>query len=112
LNINDVFGNGEHLTAADLKNKKHKLQIAGVTKKDFDNGSKLIVSFHGKEKTLAVNKTNARLIAAAYGPDTDEWMDKEIILYPTKVTYKDQLVDAIRVEIPLKDVDKDEDIPF
>ena len=110
MDINDIFG-GQFLKASDLSGRKIKVQISKVDTKDFDNGKKIILGFHGKEKGLAVNKTNARMIASSYGTKTEGWVDKEIILYPTKVLYQDQMVDAIRVEMPMEAADE-KDIPF
>lgn len=55
------------------------------------------VYFDGKDRGLALNKTNGRLIAGMYGPDTREWIGKRITLYPTTTTFGSDTVDCIRV---------------
>lgn len=64
---------------------------------------KIRISFVGKEKGLILNKTNAMTISHVYGPDTDQWLNKEIFLFSTKVDFGGQMVDAIRVNVPLQE---------
>ena len=49
---------------------------------------------------MVLNKTNARMISAAYGDETDQWEDQEIIIFSMKVQFGDEIVDGIRVKIP------------
>ncbi len=58
---------------------------------------KPIVSFQGKEKAMAMNKTNSRIIAAMYGNDTSAWVGKMITIYPTQTQFGNDTVDCIRV---------------
>lgn len=58
---------------------------------------KPIVYFRGKEKGLALNKTNAKAVAAMYGNDTSKWAGKAITLYPTQTQFGGDTVDCIRV---------------
>ena len=58
---------------------------------------KPLVFFVGKEKALALNKTNAKIIAAMYGTDTAEWAGKKITIYPTRTEMAGETVDCIRV---------------
>ena len=67
---------------------------------------KLSLSFKDKEKCLVLNKTNAMTISHVYGPDTDGWINKEIFLFSTKVDFGGQMVDAIRINVPLQEVDQ------
>jgi hypothetical protein len=52
------------------------------------------------EKGFVCNATNYDVIADAYGDETDDWTGQPIELFPTKVAFKGQLTDAIRVRIP------------
>ena len=65
-----------------------------------DGKQKPVIYFRGKEKGLVCNATNYDVIADAYGDETDDWAGQPIELYPTKVPFKGQLTDAIRVRIP------------
>ncbi len=59
---------------------------------------KPVAYFEGKEKGLALNSTNCKLIAAMYGNDTDGWIGKKITLYPTTTSFGSQSdIECIRV---------------
>lgn len=103
MNINEVYPDtSSSLKAEDLKGSRVKVQIASVKVQEFENdgkkGNKLVLSFVGKEKTLVLNKTNANSIAKMFGPDTDNWIDGTIQIYPTTTTFGDKKdVPCIRV---------------
>jgi hypothetical protein len=46
---------------------------------------------------LVLCKTNAKIIAGMFGPDTDRWVGQRITLYPTKVEAFGAMVEAIRI---------------
>jgi len=86
------------LKAADLNMQEHTLTISDISEAEVGGKMKLILHFAGKEKTLVLNKTNKDAIGYAYGEeDTDPWIGKTLILYPTKVDYQGKSVEAIRV---------------
>lgn len=101
MNINELYPSN-YLKASDLNGRKVKVTIKGVETEQLGDKSKAIVYFVGKDKGLACNKTNAMVIASAYGPETAGWSGKDIYLYPTKVNMNGQMVDAIRVEPALE----------
>lgn len=111
MDINSAFPS-KFLKAADLQGKKIKVTIERVEMQDFDGTPKPVIYFQGKEKGLATNRTNAMVIASAYGPETDGWTGKEIALYTAKVSFQGQMIDALRVEIPQQEAAPDESIPF
>ncbi len=47
---------------------------------------KPVMYFVGKEKGMALNKTNGETVAAAFGYETDEWAGKRVSLYITQTT--------------------------
>jgi hypothetical protein len=117
--IDDIYSGGTTLKASDLQGKARKVHIKSYEIREFeDNGKKskkVILSFHGKEKGLVVNKTNAQIIAHNMGTDElDGWLEKEIIMYPTRVSFGDQMVDAIRVKEQIPEVAEgpDDDLNF
>lgn len=59
---------------------------------------KPIIHFDGKEKPLAINKTNGKAISTLYGPDTKDWLGQWITIYPTKTTFGGEERDCIRVK--------------
>jgi hypothetical protein len=100
MNVNEIYPANKSLKAEDLKGHSVKVTIENYEVKKFDNGNKIVLKFTGKEKTLVVNKTNAKIIASAYGEDTDGWVGKAIEIYPDKTMFGSDLVDCIRVRIP------------
>ncbi|MFA6134689.1 MAG: hypothetical protein WC869_11805 [Phycisphaerae bacterium] len=101
-NVNDVFPT-KYLSAGDLKGQTVRLTIGEVTVETLGQGrqaqQKPVLYFRGKTKGLALNKTNTNAIAAVYGPETDDWIGAEIDVYPTKVEYAGDQVDAIRLKV-------------
>lgn len=90
----------EYLRAVDLKDHNVLVVISNVEMRDIGDDHKPVLFFQGKEKGLVCNKTNANNIANVYGDDTDGWLGKEIVLYPTMVDYQGRSVSAIRVRAP------------
>ncbi len=59
---------------------------------------KPVLHFKGTEKGLALNITNARVIAGLYGGfESDQWIGKRVTLYPTTTTFGSQTVECIRI---------------
>jgi|TARA_Y100000296_G_scaffold38168_1_gene44192 hypothetical protein len=86
--------------------KSYKLTIKDTEEVIFDgkNGNpdthKLALTFNETEKKLTLNKTNATTISSLYGSESDTWPGKVILLFRTKVSFGDDMVDAIRVDLP------------
>lgn len=116
------------LKAADLDGEEVTLKITGFDIKDFDRDGRVtkkpVLSFEGTDKTLVCNITNLRSIAYAYGDTMEDWVGKEIVLYPTRVQFGSDIVEAIRVRVVKKGTGKspkflskgneelDDEIPF
>jgi|SRR6185436_2027150 len=58
---------------------------------------KPIITFVGKQKGFAANKTNCKTIAAMYGTNTKDWIGKKITLYATTTEFGGKQMDCIRV---------------
>lgn len=90
-----------HLGAWDLAGRDVTVTIAEVRAETISNGKQKnkrpVLKLRNTEKTFLCNKTNARAIAAMYGPNTDAWVGQRITLYPTTTDFGGQSVDAIRV---------------
>ncbi len=99
MNINEAFPS-KWLKAADIKGRPPvAVVISNITMEEVgdDNGLKPVVYFQGKEKGVVLNKTNGAMIANTYGPETDGWIGKTILLRCEAVPFKGQIVDSIRV---------------
>jgi hypothetical protein len=112
-NINDVYQtNSDHLKANDIPaGKQVTVTIESIEVQEFEDDSgkknKLVLFFKDKEKSLVLNKTNATTISHVLGDDSDAWIGKNIILFSTKVSFGDKMVDAIRVNMPLEEAEGD-----
>lgn len=89
-----------YLKAADLQGRNVVVTISHVRMEDVGDDHKPVLYFVGKEKGLALNKTNSNNISALYGYETDDWTGKPIELFEAQVDYQGKSVPAIRVRIP------------
>ena len=108
FNVNEVYASESNwLKAADLQKQKHRAVISDVQMREMEQDGKkqrkLELHFQGKDKTLLLNKTNCDTISYIHGPDTDAWLGKEIVLFPTMVDFGGRSVEAIRIEMPLQE---------
>lgn len=105
---NELFG-GMTLKADDLRDDKGKpaawvLTISGLSTTRFKEKDgepekeKRIAHFSEIDLTLVLNKTNWETIEKITEKDDDEeWVGHKIELYPTKVQFGPDMVDAIRI---------------
>ena len=97
-NINQLFPS-KYLKAEDVK-AGVTVTIAGMKMEKVAEGEadKPVIYFHGKQKGLVLNKTNAQMIAHITGSfDTDEWANKMVYLHSEPVSFQGRIVDSIRV---------------
>ena len=109
-----------YIKASDLNGKPWPLTIRTCVLEELGQGNdkeeKPVLYFAKAQKGLVLNKTNANVIAAAYGDDTAGWTGKSVEVFPTQVEFRGQLVDGVRLRIkpdaaPMADA-LDDDIPF
>lgn len=102
MDVRQLFDK-EYLYAYDLQGKDVTVVIESVKGGTLvgtggKSNKKPMLRFKGKEKALALNITNARIIAALYGGfDAELWLGKAVTLYPTTTTFGSQTVDCIRI---------------
>jgi hypothetical protein len=82
----DDFYGSKYFSAADLhgeqiKRKIGKVEIGEMKEKDGSTKKKYVVFFHGVDKPLVLNKTNATKLAASFGKDRDKWAGVVVELY-------------------------------
>ena len=108
---------GQYLKAADLpKNFNERLTIDKTDEATFevDDGTesfKLVLFFKGKDKGITLSTTNLLTVKGAFGPETDSWTGKDILL-STKYYPKFQTSGFIVNAIPDLDEGKGDDIPW
>lgn len=102
-NINELYPSN-FIRAADLEGNEWTLTITQMNEAEpmQDGKFKPAIYFQEYDKGLILNKTNAMTIAGYYGPETSGWIGKQIILYPAKVQFNNQMTDAIRVRAPAR----------
>jgi hypothetical protein len=68
-------------------NAKSAGKYNGTTAKIFEvkaatinDKRKMVIGFEGIDKMLVVNKTNRDILTEAYGNDTDQWLDKSVVI--------------------------------
>lgn len=88
----------KYINAGDLQKQRHTLTIANIVMEE--GIDKPIIYFHGRQKGLACNKTNAMMIASLYGDETDNWIGQKVELYEAQVMFDNKFVPAIRVQAP------------
>ena len=94
------FVSAEELT------KETTLTIKGIEQDEAFNGKTketvTVLKFEGALKSMVLNKTNAKAISTTLkSPFTEDWIGKQITIYPTTVSAFGQQVEAIRVKIKM-----------
>lgn len=96
MNINDQFPS-KYLKASDIEGETPAV-ISEVTMEDIGSEDrKPVLYFKNMEKGIVLNKTNANNITAAYGPETDGWNGKPIVIYTAWVDFAGKSTEAIRI---------------
>jgi hypothetical protein len=107
--MDDVYG-GNTLKAEDLPEGFRAVVVvesAYVQEfKDRDDDRKterkIVLRFQGKSKGLALNVTNANMMAEIAGSrDYDYWPGKKVVLYRTMTDYSGRRVPALRIDHPM-----------
>ena len=90
------------LKASDLEDKPHLWTVKKVAREKLQDGTyKLAVWFREESKPLLLNKTNAKSIEKATGSDdTDVWIGKRVVVFPTETEMGGETVDCIRIRAP------------
>ncbi len=102
MDINQQFPS-KFIKEADLQGKPLVLTMARVTVESMEQSggdTKPVVYFHGAKKGLALNVTNKNVLVLLYGPETDNWIGKQIELYPSQTDFRGEVVACIRCRIP------------
>jgi len=100
MNINDVISADDRfLKAPDLQGRKVSVRIESFTVENFKEKKQIVLKFFGAKKVLGLNKINTKMIASMHGDETDNWIGKEVLLFPSKTqNQQGQIVDCVRIE--------------
>ncbi len=94
----------KYICAEDLRGEVVPVTIERITQEEMPNGDgelRPVLYFRGAKKGMVLNKTNAKRIASIYGEDTDDWIGKEILIYPSETDLRGETVPCIRVKQPV-----------
>lgn len=113
MNINEIYSSDSNWLKAEHlpPGREVSVNIESFEMVELDNKKKVCLKFQNKEKGLVLNKTNAVAISHVYGNDCSAWAGKPLFLFSTKVDYAGQMVDAIRVRVPLQTATEEDNIP-
>ncbi len=96
--INSWFPSN-YVAAADLQGRDVTVTIAAIKleKVGTDQEERPVLYFQGMTKGMVMNRTNGKRISKLYGPETNEWVGKPIILYESETDFGGETVPCIRV---------------
>lgn len=95
----------KYLSASDLGGKNARVTIAEIQMeelqaRDGKKESKMILYFRGKTKGMVLNKTNGKTLIAAFGDETDDWMNNEVILFTVMTDVGGEVKEGLRLRTP------------
>jgi hypothetical protein len=98
------FRGGNYLKCADLGEREARVTIESITPETIGEGDdakeKLVARFEGKTKGLVLNDGNLEVIEMAFGPDTNDAIGGQIVLYvDPDVRYGGKRVGGIRIRL-------------
>jgi hypothetical protein len=97
LSAEDLPENGEYLVT--ITEAKREEAYNQKTRKKEPIG---VISFKDRDLSLIMNVTNAKSIRDMYGPETSNWIGKQIVIYRTTTRLGRDTVPAIRIKPPVK----------
>ncbi len=91
----------KYLRAADLEDQEKLVTMKHVQIEEISGSEhKPVLYFAEENKGMVLNKTNSKIIAKAYGDDTESWPGKKVVMYPAMVDLRGDMVEAIRLRTP------------
>ena len=103
MNVDQVYQK-KWVACSDLNGTEMRLEISQVTLEDLGTGDqvehKVAIWFRGAKKGCLLNVTNKNAIRKVYGGETDDWIGKQVVLYPAVTDFKGDTVECIRIKIP------------
>jgi hypothetical protein len=105
MKMSETLLASKYLKAGDLNNRDVTLKISHVQTETLGEGDnqeeKQIVYFDRARKGWVLNKTNGKVLAEAYGDETDDWRDMPVTLFQIMTNDPNgKVVPAIRCKIP------------
>jgi hypothetical protein len=101
--ITNLF-KGNFLRPEYLNGTRKRVTIADVEVVNLGQGKdakdKAVLRMDEVDQGLVLNKTNAEILRAKFGDETDAWVGKQILLAPDTTSFGGKTVACIRVKVP------------
>jgi hypothetical protein len=104
--VSDIYA-GDFITAAELpRGQRVVAVIIGATSEvvgqDSNAGQKVILSLQSRDgrnwpRRVILNKTNATVLAATFGDNTDGWLRRAIEIWQEMVSFQGRIVPGMRM---------------
>lgn len=106
VDVNEIYGSGSRAFLNTEIAEKEQLFDKVLTIKtsevrEIRDRQKIVIDFMEIDYALPLNRTNAMILAEAFGSNSESWHGKKIKLKKVKRTFQGRLIDAIEVE-PVK----------
>lgn len=93
-----LTSNSALLKKEDIGNHRPLCVISDIETTEFDGERKLVLRFQGKDKGMALNKTNTAILAEAYGKETNGWVGQQVEVWVDPyVTFGGRVVGGLKV---------------
>lgn len=99
MDISQAFPSN-YIKASDLAGQSVSVVLLNCQMESFDDGDRPVLFFQGRQKGLVLNKTNATVLADAFGSETDQWAGHPIELYSAQTSYMGKPCEGVRVRVP------------
>ncbi len=98
MNVNDLYPS-KYIKSDDIGNQRLQLQVARIKMEEVaeNEPAKPVMYFHGKEKGMVLNKTNALLCAHCWGSETDAWPNQWLDLFVEPKMFQGKVVNGLSV---------------
>lgn len=95
----EKFISQKYLSAAKNKDIDGKIFVIDSVFTEVINGvDKVVMRFKGLDKTLVLNKTNMNALVAAYGDESDTWINNKVQLIIIWTTYQGNPTEGIQIK--------------
>ncbi len=99
MDVLEEFFPSKHLKAGDLNGKEIMVTINRVEREKVGDDMKAVLYFNGKEKGVALNKGNTKILAESFGRDSGGWIGQQIVLFSVWTEYQNKPVQGLRVRV-------------
>ena len=103
---------GQYIKAAEVKDGDKVFIISEPDYEDSFENMPLVaeVEYNGEQRKFIFNATNEAMMIERYGDDTKDWVGKGFVLYKTKVNFKGEIRDGIRIGVITQNKAKEEKV--